>query len=102
MRVLASLYRYTTTIGSDGKPTKTREFVTQFPALMLPVSTNERVSLFGIVGVVDYRLYPLVPVEIRTADEIDINSETYQIVSVTPSQTRYVTSSVLLRRGETQ
>lgn len=100
MRVLVSLYRYVTTIQPDGSPTKTREFVREFPALLIPISTTERLSLFGDLGIVEFRLYPLTSVEVKPQDEIEIKGVTYQIVNVTYSNTRYIPISVTLRRGD--
>lgn len=99
MRVEVKLYRYPNEI-VEGVPTKNRVLVKTFPALLFPVSVNEQSSIFSTFGVVNYRLYPLVPVNIQINDEVEIDGRVYQVTHVSPSPTKFTTSVVYLRGDE--
>lgn len=96
MRVKFKLYRYNIEIdGSELR--RERRLVGLFHGLMLPVSIGERATYLANIGEVEFRLYPLTPVTVLVSDEIEVDGKVYQVISVTLSQTKYITSSVLLR-----
>lgn len=94
------IYTYQETVEADGTINRVRVLADTATGLLVPLSTEFKGEVFGTLGRVDKRLFLLKDTQIQPHDEVEVDGQVYEVVSVEDLLNRRIPKLLLLRGVE--